>query len=778
MKRRFRLWNFSLGFGLEQAGLLTLRHPAVMGAVLLALAAVAAFGMTRVTFDQDMRDIFSGDTDNYRTFVAATRDLADPENELLVLVEGPDLGTPAFFSRLQDFHFELQLADGVGSVFSLFSLRHPPPPGGGDPATIVSDPGAGLTPDLVAAIRAHPLLGEKLLAADRTAMLITVTPSVPRATLDTQRALGKEIDRIAGEVLGGTGVTVAVTGFPAIRVSIVDLLLRDQLVLNGVGLVIGLVISLILFRSGVASLMTAVPGAVSGMIVLGWIGAFGFEITVITNVIPALVMVIGYADTMHLNYAWRRYRDGGAPAAEAERLALLEVGPACILTAITTAVAFLSLTFSDIRLISEFGWLGAAATMAGAIIVLMVHAFVAILLGDRWRIDRSLTGSLFGWLAGPSAAIGRFSARHAWPISFGALVLVIVFGAAYLSLPPEHSVREHLPRDHPANAALGRIDQKLGGAFPVNIVLPLGDAAATAPATLARIAAVQAAVAAVPGVNAPLSLANLAAWVGGRDPDDVSRRVQAILDDMNAAAGARFVGTAGAIITVNIQEGPTGSTEALADQIEAAARSVDPAAIVTGAAVMTARESTRTIAALNWNLATDIVAALVVMMIAFRTPAIGWLGLLPNVLPLLATGALLYVQGRGLQFTTVVSLTIAYGIAVDDTVHYLNALLRGEHGGRTVEDRIEATARRVGPVIIGTTMVILAGLSTTATSSLPGAYLFGQLVMITLAVGVLGDLFVLPALIAGPGKRWFKAKQQAQPVGAEPLAAPSPSSPA
>src|SRR5690606_8280393 len=137
------------------------------------------------------------------------------------------------------------------------------------------------------------------------------------------------------------------------------------------------------------------------------------------------------------------------------------------------------------------------------------------------------------------------------------------------------------------------IDQKLGGAFPVDIIVPLHGAAPTSPEGLAQIGAVQDAVTAIPGVHAPMSIASIAHWIGGADAADTSRRVDALLNDSIGAAGQRFTGAAGAVITVTVNEASTEATEALAERIEAAAHAAAPDAIVTGATVVTARESTR-----------------------------------------------------------------------------------------------------------------------------------------------------------------------------------------
>ncbi|MEX0853815.1 MAG: MMPL family transporter [Bauldia sp.] len=750
----------SIGFGLERIAWPALAWPRATAIVVLLLLAAAAFGITRLSFDEDLRSVFASDARAYSAYVAATADFVDPENETLVLVEGDHLGEAANFRRLQDFQFELQLIDGVGSVHSPFALREPPNARGEAPP-LINDAGSGLTPELAERIRAHPILGAKLLSADGKAMVYVVTPLEPKAPLSVARRLQAEIEAAAASLFAGTGVSATVSGFPTIRAGIVDVLKRDQIVLNGAGAAIGFVMSLIAFRSVVAAVLTALPGIMGGTIVLGFMGLFGVPVTVLSNVVPALVMILGYADGMHLSHAWRHHRDGGASPAEAERMAQKDVGAACMLTALTVSGAFLSLALTDVNLVRQFAYLGAVAMLVGCATVLVVHALAALLIGRFWAVNRSSAGDLLTALAGPCGALAGFVVKRAGPLALLSAIMFVILGAMYLSLPPEHSVREHLPANNPANAALGRFDATFGGAFPIEVLVPFGGGSPTAPAALAKIGAVHRAVAAIAGVSTPLSLWSLVEWLGGGADAATAGRLSALLDDAEPATLSRLFGKTGtALVTVSVKEAPTYQTAALIEKIERAAEQANGGAplIVTGVTVVTTREAARTISSLNLSLAAAVFGDILLMVLAFRNLPIGIVSVVANTLPLLATGGLLFLLGRGMQMTSVVALTVAFGIAVDDTIHYLNRFLVLGRPKDRVADRLVRTSREVGPVLLGTTVIVLAGLSTTLTSGLPTVALFGSIAAVTLVVAVIGDLVVMPALIAGLGRRWFEPK--------------------
>ena len=129
--------------------------------------------------------------------------------------------------------------------------------------------------------------------------------------------------------------------------------------------------------------------------------------------------------------------------------------------------------------------------------------------------------------------------------------------------------------------------------------------------------------------------------------------------------------------------------------------------------------------------------------------------MIPNILPLLGTGGLIFLSGRGMQFSGVLALTIAFGIAVDGTIHYFNYFLHFGDESRSLRENLVETSRRIGPQLVGTTIVIVVGLMTTQLSQMPTIVLFGKLVAATLLLGLVGALVVLPALMAGAARKWF-----------------------
>ena len=312
---------WSLGFGLERVAWLALepaaadrrRWPSV-------LVAASVFGLTQVKFDEDLRAVFAGENDTYRNYVRITEEFVDPENENLLARRGQgsrDARELSRSSRNCSSSCSSSRASTTSSRSSRFATRRTTT---AMPRWSSATPSLGLTPELADEIRAHPLLGEKLLSPGRHGddLRRSRRPS-GRHRSTTVRALKAEMEKTAATVLEGTDLTATVTGFPAMRAGIIDILIRDQLRLNLAGVVVGFLVSLVVFRSLIGAVMTAVPAIIAGLAVLGGMGLLGVPMTAMSNIIPALAMIVGFADGIHLSHAWRHRRDEGLSPWHAER---------------------------------------------------------------------------------------------------------------------------------------------------------------------------------------------------------------------------------------------------------------------------------------------------------------------------------------------------------------------------------------------------------------------------------------------------------------------------
>jgi uncharacterized protein len=164
---------------------------------------------------------------------------------------------------------------------------------------------------------------------------------------------------------------------------------------------------------------------------------------------------------------------------------------------------------------------------------------------------------------------------------------------------------------------------------------------------------------------------------------------------------------------------------------------------VTGLAVIAARNSALMIERLSRGLTVEIVFVAGFIGLAFRSWKVMLLAIMPGIFPIIASGALLYAMGEGLQFASVVALTVSFGLGLSATIHFLNRLRLEERPGENAAVSVERATILVGPALILTSVVLACGLAVTAFSNLPMLRLFGWLSAFAMIAALVADLLIL-----------------------------------
>jgi len=188
---------------------------------------------------------------------------------------------------------------------------------------------------------------------------------------------------------------------------------------------------------------------------------------------------------------------------------------------------------------------------------------------------------------------------------------------------------------------------------------------------------------------------------------------------------------------------------------------------VTGLATVSALQSTSMIRQLGYGLLGAYIVVIFLIGIAFRSLAASLFSIVPNLIPIVAAGTILYIGGKGLEYASVIALTVAFGMAVDDTIHFLNRFHLERRRSVSIEEAVHQTIVRIGPVLFLTTFVLVLGLAVTVLSKLPPLRLFGELFMTTLCAAFVADIFFLPASILlyyrFAETKYFKSEEPRKP---------------
>ncbi|MBA4132938.1 MAG: RND transporter [Hyphomicrobium sp.] len=763
--------SFLFSFGIDKLGLVALKAPYVSAVLIAILTVLAAFGVSGLRVDDSLSELFRTDTKEFRQYEEIDRRFPSSEYDVLIAVDGQNLLTRDALKSLQNAIVELQLTDGVGGLVSMLSARSKPD-ATGYAAPVVPDelPEDGPAFDaMLAELKSNDIVKGKFISEDGQLALIVIALDRKAVEEQTARTIIGGIQAVVDKELAGTGLNAKLTGAPVMQLEIRNAVERDRLIYNGLGFLAGLTVAYLFFRRISLTMIAVLGPAIAILWTLGVLGGLDYRLNLFVNVITPLILVSGFSDSMHLVFAIRRDILAGVPRLEAARNAVRDVAPACLLTAMNASLALLSFQFADSALIRTFGQ---AALLAVAISYIAVAVVVPTLAALLIQPETKTVPDIKEHDTGGVGILQRMTERIiAFVISMPLVFTALGFGAvaftgwAYTQLTPMYRLADQVPDKEQALAATAKLDQKLTGANPVHVMIQWKKGTDAEPgiglydvSTLSVIARAHQVLETEAGLGNVWSLESLRRWLAEAGDARVET-IKSYVDILPKHLTRRFIdeNESAVLVTARLPDIDSSQILPIVEKIDTALeplRKENPQfeISVTGLPAIAARNSAKLISEMNWGLVGDIFVIFIFLGIALRSVMAGVSSALPSLFPIFATGALLWATGQGMQFASIMALTVAFSLAIDSTIHFLNRFRLEEDrigpGPNSAHDALMATAHHIGPAVVLTTIVLALGLGVTMLSHLPSLRLFGELAGICLAASLIGQLIILPATIA------------------------------
>jgi len=745
----------NLALGIERIGLGPLGRPVLTAAVVVLLSIAAAFGVLRLKVDDSLSQLFRSNSPEFRQYEELSRRFPSSEYDVLVVVEGKKLLERASLEKLRDLVTDLQLIDGTRGVISLFSARQPPENGRLPEALFPPDLPEGPEYDrLIERVRSNEIIRGKLLSEDGELALVVLALDPAVVESKGLADVVGEIRQLLEENLQGLDLVGQLSGVPVMQLEIRTAVERDRLVYNAIGFLAGCAIAILFFRRVSFMIIAAAPPVLAILWSLGLLGWLDFRLNMFLNVLTPLIMVISFSDSMQLTFAARDRLIAGESKYDAFRNAILVVGPACVLTHATAGLSFVALLFSDSELIRTFGEAGLVATVIALLAVLVVLPVLGVLLVRR-------EAAFAAKIKGADTAVNALRAFCAWiaarmvsrPGLYSLISLIVVggLGIVYASLEPRYRLADQVPDRQQAVEASGRLDAKLTGANPIDVLIefPAGKGLYD-PESLATIAAVHAIVENQAGVGNVWSVETLRRWLAEKAGRPDVAALREYVDLLPEHLSRRFVSAEqnAVVVTGRIPDIDASQLLPVVEALDRAlgevrARYPGYTISVTGLAAIAARNSAEMIGKLNQGLTVEFILVAGFIGLAFRSFVVMLVSILPGVFPVVLSGAVLWLMGEGLQFASVVALTVSFGLGLSATIHFLNRLRLEDRPGEDPAVGVERATILVGPALILTSLVLACGLAVTVFSDLPSLRLFGWLSAFAMIAALVADLLIL-----------------------------------
>ncbi|MEZ7946553.1 MAG: efflux RND transporter permease subunit [Flavobacteriaceae bacterium] len=563
-----------------------------------------------------------------------------------------------------------------------------------------------------------------------------------------------------------TNLDVRVSGMPYIRtINAQNIIDEIQLFVLGALLITG-IIFFFFFRSYRATFITLLVVTIGVTWAFGFIGLFGYEITVLTALIPPLIIVIGVPNAVFLINKYQQEIKLHGQQAKALQRVISKIGNATLMTNITTASGFATFVFVKSQLLREFGILASINILSIFVLALLIIPILYSFMEPPKKkhlnhLERKWMENVVNWM--------EKMVREQRITIYITTVIVIILGIIGLyQIRVSGSLIEDMPKTKAFYKDIKFFEKEFGGIMPLEILIDTKkEKGVMKLSTLKRMDKINEVIESFPELSRPVSVVNLVkyskqAFYKGNPKYyqlPTSQEQSYIFEytknsDGNSDMLNNFVDSTGqyARITTFMKDVGTDKMNDIQERLQQVVKKEFPEerynVSFTGKALVFLKGTNYLIGNLVFSLSLAIFLISLFMAWMFRSFKMILISIIPNMLPLLITAGLMGFFGIPIKPSTILVFSIAFGISVDDTIHFL-AKYRQELMANNWKIRrsVYAALRETGVSMFYTSIVLFFGFLVFTVSSFGGTIALGGLVSITLLFAMVSNLLLLPSLL-------------------------------
>ncbi|MGB5941877.1 MAG: efflux RND transporter permease subunit [Leeuwenhoekiella sp.] len=592
-----------------------------------------------------------------------------------------------------------------------------------------------------------------------------------------------DLDPLIEQFEEQTGVNVHTSGMPYIRTLNSKSIIDEIVWFIGGAIVVTGLIFFFFFRSYRATVIALITVMIGVMWAFGFLGLLGYEITVLTALIPPLIIVIGIPNCIFLiNKYQQEYKNHGNKIKALQRV-ITKIGNATLMTNVTTASGFATFIITESSLLQEFGVVASINILSIFLLSILVIPIIYSYLPppkDKHlkHLGKNWMEQFVNWMT----EMVRHRRVTIYLVTVGALLVSII---GIYQIKVSGSLIEDLPKKAEFFKDIQFFETEFDGIMPLEILIDTKRKNGVMKlATLKRIEELENTINEVPELSRPISIVNLVkygkqAFYNG-SPEyfqlPTSNERNFILPyaqgmKMESNVMQSYIDSTGqyARITTFMQDIGTDRMEIVEENLRNKINHLFPderyEVTLTGKALVFQKGTTYLIKNLVLSLSLAILLIAIFIGWMFRSFKMILVSLLPNVLPLLITAGLMGYLGVPIKPSTILVFSIAFGISVDDTIHFL-AKYRQElqtHKWK-IKRSVYASVRETGVSMFYTSIVLFFGFSVFMISDFGGTVALGGLVSATLLCAMLANLLVLPSLLLSLERNIANKEEFKEPV--------------
>lgn len=498
--------------------------------------------------------------------------------------------------------------------------------------------------------------------------------------------------------------------------------------------------------------------------IVGFMALVGKPINILLIVLPSIMFVVSMSDVIHLISKYLELLRSGLPKLEAIKTSFREIGLATLLTSLTTSIGFFSLLFVNIIPIQDFGLYTGIGVLFAFIITyasLPFLFYVTKIPKVGSRNDRNFWKPLMR-----KVFLITIKNRKIIPVIGVIIVAIFTYGASKIIV--NNFIMDDINPNSIVKQDFNYFDESFGGVRPFELAVVLKDSSKNiwSADRLKELETIEHYLINEYGVNVTtsltqyLSVLNRASHAGNVDYFNVPQsksEIRRFKRMLKIADQGRFIGSVldSTELTTRISGRipdwgnikTNHENEKLYAFLKEQGLDQHLSIHVTGTAELLDRNMSYMSSSLVEGLSFAILVVSILMGLLYRSFRMVVISIVPNIIPLIVIAGVMGFFGINLKVTTAIVFTISFGIAIDDTIHFLSNFKLELKRGKSKIYALKSTYLGTGKAIVLTTVILIGGFSMLLMSDFMGTFYMGLMICITLIVAVLSDLFILPLLL-------------------------------
>lgn len=751
---------------------IVLKYRVVLIPLLLIFTAYMGYQARDIGLSFNFNTAVPSTDENYQYFEKFKERFGEDGNILVLGVEDSALYELNGFLAFRKLHEQIAETDGVTNVLSLADLQNIVKDSEnrsfGLQALMPKPPKTQLELDSLMQEAAQlKFYTGQLLNPKNGATLILV--NMEREVLNSQARndLVKIIQQYGQSFEAESGIDLHISGMPFLRTVMQEKTKNELQLFIILSLCITTLILFLFFRSWVSVMVPLFVICVVVVLVIGTVGLLNYQITTLTGLIPSIIVVIGIPNSVYLiNKYHQEYVKHGNKIWALSRM-VRKIGLVTLITNFTTAIGFFVLFSTEIKMLKEFGLVAGINVMATFLVsMILIPGILSYLPPPKPKQLKHLQFKILGRFL---TFLDLLVHRHRYRIFVVTLIIVGIAAFGLTKLKSVSFMVDDIPERSELKQDLKFFEKHFQGVMPLEIIIDFGRPKSTLNASnLRKVDQLEASLTGVENISQPVSIVTFAkairqAFYNGDPrfyglPSPSDRNV--ILSYLGKGSQDisfinNFVDSTGQVMRVSLKVADIGSnrmdsliTHVIEPKIDKIFSKDETETAVTGSTLLFVKGNQFLIENLRTSLFLAFGIIAIIMALLFANLRMIFISLIPNFIPLIMTAGIMGYFGIPLKPSTALIFSIAFGISVDDSIHFLAKYRQELFANKFfVPVAISNSIKETGSSMLYTSIILFFGFIIFVFSDFGGTIALGLLTSLTLLFAMLTNLTLLPALL-------------------------------